>query len=79
MILAQNESPKNSLYYIGALLVRTMSEERFAVIDTLSLYERLKTEKLEGISLSRYLYALDWLFIIGLIELSPTGDIKKCF
>ena len=79
MILAPNESPKNSLFYIGACLIRSMSSERFAVIDSIAFFEKIKSEQVPDLSLSRYLYALNWLYIIGLIDLSPSGDIKRCF
>jgi hypothetical protein len=79
MIITQSEHPKNSLYYMGAQVLRALMSERFGLIDTLILYKKLNESLQESITFHKFLTTLDWLFILGLIDISDQGDIKKCF
>jgi len=43
----------------------------------LALFERYQ-EKFERVSFAYILYALDWLYVIGSVELTKQGDISLC-
>jgi hypothetical protein len=79
MIITQSENPKNSLYFMGAQVLHVLMNERFGLIDTLILYNKLNERLQENITFHKFLTTLDWLFIVGLIDISDQGDIKKCF
>lgn len=79
MIITQNESPTNSLYFVGAHLITLIRDERFSLIDTMSLYNKAHDYFENGLSFNRFICTLDWLFIAGLIDVNKNGDIKRCF
>ena len=79
MIITQSEDPKNSLYYLGAQVLRALINERFGLIDTLILYKKIDDSHQENFTFHKFLTTLDWLFMLGLIDISDQGDIKKCF
>lgn len=79
MIITQSDHPKNSLYYMGAQVLQALLNERFGLIDTLILYNKLNETHQGNITFHKFITTLDWLFIIGLIDISDQGDIKKCF
>ena len=76
MIILNESQPEKSLYVIGAFLVeklRTYTESFYAV----DLFVELESE-LE-ISFPQFLLTLDWLYLIGLLDTSDEGKLKKCF
>lgn len=77
MIVSNVSSPERSLYVIGANIINLLKSGKHNSIDPLGLYVEYK-KKHQDISLSYVLFGLDWLFIIGAIESTPTGDIALC-
>lgn len=77
MILSNISSPERSLYVIGANIIKLLVSGKHNVIDPLNLYEEYRSYH-PDVSLSYVLFGLDWLFIIGAIELTSMGDIKLC-
>lgn len=78
MILDVDTNPKHSVYYIGAILIEYMEKSRFRVFDATSLFDELRRSYLGLASLSfeYYVLTLDWLFLVGVVELSIDGDLK---
>jgi len=78
MLVNTTSPPHKSLYFLGALMIQVLSEQARLELET--GYFRLNA-LLEGksISFSYYLLTLDWLFVLGLIEVTETGDVVKCF
>lgn len=77
MILSKASPPNKYLYIIGANIISILNDNDNKAIPPISLYERYK-EKYNPISLSYIIYGLDWLFIINVICLNETGDVKLC-
>ena len=76
MIVSQNIHPVKNLYSLGGELLKIIDESNEA-IDLFLLYDQIKI--ISNIGFSSYLYALDWLFILNLINVNEKGAIKKCF
>lgn len=81
MILNRSQ-PNQSLFVIGADILSIFREQSsdFGVTE---LYNEVsqksqKSQKI-GISFSVFIYALDWLFVIGAIEQTETHQLRKCF
>ena len=77
MIINNLSFPYKSLYVIGAsimVLLRTKTDE---VVDPLELYELFKKDN-SNISLSYFIYGLDWLYMVSLVSLTESGDITLC-
>ncbi|WP_374755871.1 ABC-three component system middle component 6 [Larkinella soli] len=79
MILPIDIKPEKSLYVIGSKILETLNSESMGIIDIQILYEKLAKNFPEKISFSYFLYALDWLFILGLISINSKSGIERCY
>ena len=77
MLLPKDINPTNTLYFNGALAIKAMNSSDTKTIDFFELYEKLKASN--QISFQSYIFALDWLYLIGSIKLGGHGKIEKCF
>lgn len=80
LIINQHSPPEKSLFYIGARILESLNRSMFPVTDVLSGYRRLQDSTGPGIRISfaYYLLALDWLFLLGKVDITESGDIIKC-
>jgi len=80
MITPRGTQPDKSLYAIGGGVIQSLksfSKEDCAIDD---VYRDFRKEYPRDVSFSYFLYAIDWLFLLGLVEKSATPNkIKKCF
>ncbi|WP_017347143.1 ABC-three component system middle component 6 [Pantoea sp. A4] len=69
--------PEKSLYVIGAKIIDVFKSNIYASKNIISLHDDY--ESLHGnISYPYFIYALDWLFIIGLVNLNKKGELTLC-
>ena len=76
MLILTEKHPEKSLYFLGAKLLSLLLKRDTSYF-VLELYEVSFSNS--EIGFNRYLLALDWLFMLGLIELNQEGKITKCF
>ena len=80
MLLPQDVTPEKSLYVIGGRIIDTFNSINIRTIDIKTLYTSyISIFKQHDLSFSYFLYALDWLYIIGFIEIYNNTKIKRCF
>jgi hypothetical protein len=79
MILPQDIPPNKSLYYLGYEILQLLKAEQALTVDPKVLYDKFLITGNSNISFNYFLYALDWLFILNLVELTDNIRIKKCF
>lgn len=77
MIIQNTSSPLKSLYIIGGRVLMVLKSSEFGTMSPLALVEKYQ-EKFERVSFAYILYALDWLYITGSVELTKQGDISLC-
>jgi hypothetical protein len=77
MLLPEDINPTNTLYYNGAIAINAINSSELKNIDFFELYEKLKASN--QISFQSYIFALDWLYLLGSIKLGSNGKIEKCF
>lgn len=77
MIISKDTNPEKDLYYLGAKIIEELASTDSDEVDYIELLHKIKSK----IQLSNNLYALslDWLYLIGAIDLSNKGNIRKCF
>lgn len=77
MIISKDTNPEKDLYYLGARVLEVLASMEGAKVDFISLFQAVNAK----FTLSNNLFSLslDWLFLLGLIELADHGEIKKCF
>ncbi|EOV1627796.1 ABC-three component system middle component 6 [Yersinia enterocolitica] len=56
-----------------------MRNEPSLVIDSLDLFEKFKKSLPTKVTFAQFMYTLDWLYLLDLIELNEQGDIIVCF
>jgi len=80
MIISTETPPERSMYVLGASIIDILNRERALVMDPDKIYKRFTSSNPHTkISYNYFLYALDWLYLLGLVELTPQAMIKKCF
>lgn len=70
-------APYKSLYVIGANILYVLRSSDLVVNDPLELFDVFKTNN-RNISLAYFNFGLDWLYMIGAIELTDSGNITLC-
>lgn len=65
--------PKANPVYIGSVVLRIFQSNDSMVIEISRLYDLVNS--IFELSFDLFLYSLDWLFIIGAIELDGNGEI----
>lgn len=68
-----DSDPKANPVYIGSVVLRLFQSNDSMVIEISRLYDLVNA--VFELSFDLYLYSLDWLFIIGAIELDGNGGV----
>jgi hypothetical protein len=77
MIISRDTSPEKDLYYLGGKVLGCLERVKQDNIDYFSLFDSVKKEV--DISSNLFSLCLSWLYLLGSIELTEQGDIRKCF
>jgi hypothetical protein len=77
MITSKNTHPERDLYYLGAKIIEVLDSLQQGEWDYFDLFSEIN--QTENISVKLYALALDWLFILNVIQQGKNGGIKKCF
>jgi hypothetical protein len=77
VIVNKDTNPLNDLYYIGSLILKYLLKENIVSIEYTELMSSLKKEN--HISTNLLSLSLDWVYLLGAIDLDEKGNIKICF
>ena len=77
MIITKSIKPEYTLYYIGAEILKSFKKIALTECNIFCLYEATKKNK-NNFSFNQYLLAIDWLYILGGVELTDEGKLKLC-
>lgn len=75
MLIINDTKPEKSLYAIGAYILKTFSFNKKEEFDLEDLFSKFKILYSEDISLSYFIYGLDWLYLCDKISFDK-GKIK---
>jgi len=78
MIVPIDIKPEYSLYFIGGQLLETIKNHNKISFDLIELYHAFM-KRIDDCSFNQYLLALDWLYLIDVVEIDNKGQLKKCF
>ncbi len=78
MLLNQDLHPERQIYYLGALILDAINSAKYEKIDLFDIYQHINKKNAPKAPFQSYMLALDWLYILGIIE-NSSGNIKKCF
>jgi len=77
MIVSKDINPERDFYFLGAKIIELINPNENNEINFFDIFEKINsTEKL---SIYLFTLTLDWLFLIGAIDISKNGNLKKCF
>lgn len=77
MIISKDTNPEKDLYCWGAIVIEALAKFEAESVDFITLLQTLKCNS--DISSNLFVLSLDWLYLLGTIELTREGNIKKCF
>jgi hypothetical protein len=74
MLLPDNIHPELSIYYNGAIVLRSLkNKSKQPVMD---LFESIKIEN--NMSFSTFILCLDWLYLIEAAKVNEEGYVELC-
>lgn len=76
MIISKNINPKKDLYYLWAIIIDELNNSENFSNDFFKIYKKIKD--LENIKINLYILALDWLFLLNIIEYNNSVIKLKC-
>jgi hypothetical protein len=76
MILNQDIKPEKQAYYLGSKILSALKNEPTEQLQLLDVFEQINQK--EKVSYHAFSMAMNWLFLIGAIELKERTLIK-CF
>ncbi|AYY74439.1 ABC-three component system middle component 6 [Klebsiella aerogenes] len=79
MILSNSIRPQYTIYFLGAKLIQCIQEQASTTLDSIDLFDKFKDKITSKITFVQYMYTLNWLYLLDLIELNENGDIVICF
>lgn len=74
MIINRDEKPKNTIYYIAACIFDVITVNNIS--DTTKIFDYMTYELNLEINYQNFLLSLNFLFLIGRIEINEQGEIK---
>jgi len=74
MLMPDSINPKDSIYFNGAIVLKTLQEK--GNMSMIELYSEVK--KSSGMSLSTLIFSLDWLYLINAAYVTVSGDVELC-
>ena len=76
MILNQDIKPEKQAYYLGSKILFVLKDEPSEQVQLLNVFEQINQK--EKVSYHAFSMAMNWLYLIGAIELNERTLIK-CF
>lgn len=76
MIVSKNIKPEKTFYYLGAKTIKVLLDRSNLEVDFFDVFAEIKKE--ENISINLFCLTLDWLYVLGVIDIH-NGKIAKCF
>jgi len=76
MLILSTDDPQNSLYYLGSILLDTMSKNignNFGIYDYFEIINQY-----QSVTMNRFLLILDWLFMLGKISTDSEKGLHLC-
>lgn len=76
MIITNDLNPKYSIYYLGAIILEILKNQKEIEID--ELFNIVKAKIDDQLNIDYIYYSLDWLFLLNTIRLKE-NKVKLCY
>lgn len=77
MLVSKYSNPEQSIYYQSAIILKVMKSCPSKFISPMELYSYIKFTG-SNLSISQYLFALDWLYLLDVMNINNDGMLKLC-
>lgn len=74
MLIPDNIHPEQTVYFNGAFVLKAIQKRRTE--NLLDLYIQTTAER--QMSMPVFILCLDWLFLLNLVTLNESGEVKLC-
>ena len=74
MLIPDNIHPEQTVYFNGAFVLKAIQKRRTE--NLLDLYIQTTAER--QMSMPVFVLCLDWLFLLNLVTLNESGEVKLC-
>lgn len=74
MLLPESIHPEDSIYYNGAIVLKSLQKQ--ARQNILDLYQNVKQERL--MSFAVFILCLDWLYLLNIATINQEGEVELC-
>jgi hypothetical protein len=74
MLIPDNIHPEQTVYFNGAFVLKAIQKKH--AVNILDLYILTKAER--EMSMPLFVLCLDWLFLLNLVTLNESGEVKLC-
>ena len=76
MIISRDMNPEREIYYLGAMIIDLLSTNPKDQISFFDVFGQLNERG--KVSINLFALTLDWLFMLGIVNLR-NGNVEKCF
>ncbi len=77
MLLSNFSTPQQSIILVGSNIIQVIKAKNIKNIEISSLYS-IYSEEYKYLSYSYFMLGLDFLYMIGYLELNSNGDLIIC-
>lgn len=77
MLLDENVNPKYDVYYLASRILEVLVSNENESISQPEFLHAVRNKI--SISATLFFLSLDWLYLLGIIDHTENGGIKKCF
>jgi len=74
MLIPDNIHPEQTIYFNGAIVLKTIKQN--PAVDIIDLYLEASTER--EMSMSVFALCLDWLYLLNIITINNSGKVELC-
>lgn len=78
MLIDSDIHPERNIYYIGAKQLDLICNRKRAECDIQVLFNEYNKSNNVKISFDYHLLALDWLYILGIVDIGSKGNLILC-
>ena len=77
ILLDKNSSPHNTVFYLSSIICGVMIDKNR--IDSIQLYNEVNQKLSEKVNFTTFILAIDFLFLLDMLDVSAEGDIYSVY
>jgi hypothetical protein len=78
MLLPREQDSWNCAYALGAFALDSLTEAPTGQMDINRLHSEMARSLKKDLSINQVVIALSWLYLINKVEITASGEIRRC-